>query len=129
VVPTIPTFPVIEGTAQEYRAVLRDSQGVPIPQAALLDFRLTLTRDDGCCPPPGGTPTIINGRDDQLIIDQNDVTVHATDGTVIWAMVPADLTIGAPVRAFATHRAHFTFATVGATGTHDVRFEIERRGG
>jgi hypothetical protein len=121
-------FAVGEGQGRRYSAFVRDGRDLAVLPADLTQFTLTLTRAD-CCPDP---PLFVNGRDHQDVLGgaAPGVTIDPVTGEVVWILDPADLTIGDPWRRFATHRAQFDFAVVGAPnpGIHVVLFEIEAAG-
>lgn len=86
---TIVEFEVLEEVCFDFTAQLKDG-GSDIAKADLSAITLTLflTRD-GTTSPAG---TIVNGRDDQDIDDDNDVTISAT-GLLTWKVQPEDTTI------------------------------------
>ncbi len=101
---------------------LLDSDGAPVPSASLTEATLTLFdwQTSG-----GGSPAvgIINARDGQNVLNANDVTIGATDGSVTWTMQPEDNVIVTERRQVERHRAMFHFAW--ATGLFDYELEIE----
>lgn len=73
-----------EGTYAEYSATLQDETGIPISWTELDALTLTYyNQADGA---------IINGRDEQDILNANDVTVDA-EGVLLWALQSADTII------------------------------------
>ncbi len=73
-------FPVDEGTTPEYQVNLLDFADVAIPDADLDTLKLTLY--------DRLTGTIINSRDDQNVLNANDVSV--VNGLLTWQLQPAD---------------------------------------
>jgi hypothetical protein len=86
--------PVVAGTRPFYRVQLVDEVQTPIPLAALQT--LTLSYYDVL------TETVINTRDDQDVLNTNNVTVSAS-GLVTWHMQPEDTVI---VQAWRQHEEH-----------------------
>ena len=73
-------FPVDEGTTPEYQVNLLDFDDVAIPDIDLDTLKLTLYDRT--------TETIINSRDEQDVLNTNDVTV--VDGVITWQIQPLD---------------------------------------
>lgn len=105
---------------------LTDESGAVIPLANLSTAQLTLydleTRD------PAGSPAtgVINSRDLQDVKNANNVTIHATNGTVTWSMQPADNPIVTDRRQVEIHRAEFRFVTTGGAEVNR-HYQIEVR--
>jgi hypothetical protein len=71
-----------EKTGAVYTATLKDADGTVIPLANISSMTLTLydvNSDD-----------IINSREDQDVLNDNDVTIHATSGLLTWEMQADD---------------------------------------
>ncbi len=97
-----------------------DREGAPVPDSSLLSAELTLydwdTGAGGGSPRPG----IINDRDQQDVLNTNDVTIDS-DGHFIWSIQPEDNIIVTNRRQIERHRAMFLFTW--ATG--EFRYECE----
>jgi hypothetical protein len=113
--PTTFTTVVNEKSTAKYTAdPLTDENGDIIPAANIVSLTLTL------CEIPGAT--IINARDDQDVLNTNNVTVDSA-GILIWTMQEADNIIVNSALDTEVHRATFkmTFNTTGkATWDIDV---------
>jgi hypothetical protein len=95
-----PVYDVLEQTTPRFTAVLVGEDGVtPIPGSTLSTLTLTLYCDDG-------NQTIINGRDDQNVLQQNGVGVDES-GNLIWTLSQADLVILDDTLPFERHIALF----------------------
>ena len=112
--PTTFTTVVNEKSTAKYTATLKDEDDVIIPAANIVSLTLTL------CEIPGAT--IINTRDDQDVLNTNNVTVDSS-GILIWTMQEADNIIVNSALDVEVHKATFkmTFNTTGkATWDIDV---------
>jgi len=73
---------VQEGQSGEIEFTMLDQADAAVQKATLVTLTLHLyDKRSGA---------IINGRENQNALDMNGVTMHATSGLVIWAMVPED---------------------------------------
>ena len=89
------TTPVIKGT-------LKDENGAAIPAASLTTLTLTLYSMAGIKP-------IINARQDQNVLNTNNVTVDS-NGLLTWSLQEADTAIQATtIVNLETHRAVFAW--------------------
>jgi len=114
--PTTFTTVVNEKSTAKYTATLKDEDGNIIPAANIVSLTLTL------CEVPDGT--IINSRNDQDVLNTNNVTVDSS-GILIYTLQELDTIIVNPALATEIHRATFkmTFNTTGKA-TWDVEFTI-----
>ena len=115
--PTTFTTVVNEKSTAKYTAdPLTDENGDIIPAANIVSLTLTL------CEIPGAT--IINGRDDQDVLNTNNVTVDSA-GVLIWTMQEADNIIVNSALDVEVHRATFkmTFNTTGKA-TWDIDISV-----
>jgi hypothetical protein len=78
-------FEVTEQSSARYQATLLDEAGDPVPLASLLTLRLWLYDVK--------TGAYINSRDDQDVLNTNDVTYAVATGIVTWAVRPEDTVI------------------------------------
>lgn len=72
----------IEGATGQYTATVKDETGTVIPLANVSTLTLTLM--------DLGTKEIVNSRQDQDVLNTNNVTYHATSGLLTWAVQQAD---------------------------------------
>lgn len=86
----IPEFDIMEGSAFELTAQLKDTDDSDLALADIETITLTLFLTRGGDTSPAGT--IINGRDAQDIKNDNDVTIGAT-GILTWDVQPEDTSI------------------------------------
>ena len=75
---TLEAFTVNEGKSFFYRATLKDQVGANIELADIVSATLTLYDAE--------TLSVINGRDDQDILNANDVTIGVINVQVNWEM-------------------------------------------
>lgn len=113
------TLYVKEGTGAIYTATLEDSAGTAIPLANLTTITLTLYNV------PDGE--IINSRDDQNVLNQNNVVIHSTSGLLTWTMQAADNVISDTSLDWEHHRAlfEFTFSGTGTPGKSEAEIMCE----
>lgn len=100
---TAPTAlgPINEHSSARVQFTVKDQAAVAIPAADLNAFTLTLY--------DVATGEILNGRDNQNVLNANGVTVDAA-GLVTWLMQPADNAVLNQERTTVeTHIALFTF--------------------
>ncbi len=102
------TLYIDEGTGAIYTATLEDSGGTAIPLANITSITLTLYNV--------ADAAIINSREDQNVLNQNNVTINATSGLLTWTMQAADNPIIDVTLAWEHHRALFEY-TFSGTGT------------
>lgn len=100
------SFSVYEKTSAKLTAILKDETGAAVSSALLTTFTLTLYDK--------ATGAIINSRDDQNVLNANNVTVD-TSGNVVWTLQPADNIILDDSLNREHHRALFEWSW--ATGT------------
>lgn len=72
-----------ERTSGVITFTVEDESGSPVALAAVTTFTLTLYDRD--------TRQIINSRQNQNVLNANNVTMHATSGLVTWTVQPADM--------------------------------------
>ncbi len=112
------TFPTVvnEKSTAKYQATLKDEDDVIIPAANIVSLTLTY------CEKAGGT--IINARDDQDVLNTNNVTVDSA-GILIWTLQEADTIIVNTALDVEVHKATFkmTFNTNGKA-TWDVDISV-----
>jgi len=108
---------VDERTTQKYTATIKDENGAAIPSGSLTTLTLTLYDVD--------SQMIINSRNNQNVLNLNDVTVDAA-GLLTWTMQPADnaiLSVSLSDDATERHMALFKF-TFGAGGSKAGSHEL-----
>jgi len=101
--PTPYLIELTEGETATYTASLQDENGAPVSSASLSGARLTYYSVH--------TGAIINGRNNQNILNANNVTISA-GGALAWKLQEADVRISdAPIAdgAVVSHRAVFVF--------------------
>ena len=110
-------FTVAEQTTRRYTATIQDETGAAIPAASLTTLKLTLY--------DRATGAVINTRDDQNVLNANDVTVDG-NGLLTWTMKPADNPILNDALAQEHHVAlfEFTYASGAKRGQHEVDFVV-----
>lgn len=110
-----PTFSVTEGATATYRAQLVAPDGVtPLPGTLLQSLRLTLYTIG-----QADQTTIVNGRDKQNVLNQNQVSV-SVGGLVTWQIQPGDTTLVDPVLPFERHLALLEWSWAGGAGKKEV---------
>lgn len=122
----IQTFRIQQKTSGIYTATLKDETGTVIPLAGLSVLLLTLYNAD--VPEPlVVADNIINSRNLQNVLNQNNVTFHATSGLLTWTLQPADTTIVDETRKTELHvaRFDFTYGTPTKLGAHEIKFRVE----
>ena len=105
-----------EGSTAVYRSVLRDEEGVTIPDSVINTLTLTLSHV--------GTGAIINSRNGQNVLNANNVTVDGS-GNLVFALQALDTVIIDDTQSKEYHRA--TFQCRFDTNKHsnwDVDFRI-----
>ena len=112
------SFNVRENSTAKYTAVLKDENDVAVPAANLNTFILTLYNLADLA--------IINSRDDQNVLNANNVTVDSS-GNVVWIMKQLDNPIIDDTLEYETHVGlfQFTYATGTKGGNHEVHFLVE----
>lgn len=107
-----------ERSTAVYSSTLKDENGQVIPAASLGTLTLTLFE--------AASGTILNTRNAQNVLNQNNVTVDA-NGVLTYVLQPADTAILNPGLHTETHRAlfEFTWNSGARTHRHVVDFEIE----
>lgn len=117
------TETIAEGTTPTIELTLRDvgtggAVGLPVPAADMTTIRLThyVRR----------TRNIINGRNDQNVLNAGIGTYHATSGLLTLALAAVDTVIEA---ADASHEVHvalieYTFNGGAGAGKHEVVYTV-----
>ena len=114
--PTTFTAVLNEKSTAKYTATLKDEDGIIIADTDIVSLTLTL------CEIPGGT--IINTRNDQDVLNTNNVTVDSL-GVLIWTLQEADNIIVNTALDVEVHNATFkmTFNTTGKA-TWDIDISV-----
>lgn len=89
---------VNEQSTAQYTGILKDETGASIPVANVGSLTLTLTNV--------ATGAIINGRNAQDVLNQNQVTLDG-NGRLTYTLQPADTAIQDATNDYETHRATF----------------------
>ena len=107
-------FHQLERTTGSFRGVLTDHLGDPIPGSVLDTLTLTLYDTDSA-------QTILNGRNDQDVLNTNGVTVDE-DGNLVWEIAALDNIINRSALTFERHVALFewTWANGERFGKHEA---------
>ena len=108
---------VLERTTPRYTARLVDDQNVALPAASLLTLRLTLYVITST-----GAVTPVNGRDDQDVLNVNNVTINAS-GDLVWSVQIADTTLVEDL-PFERHIALWEWTWTTAAGTRAGKHEL-----
>jgi hypothetical protein len=113
-------FPARERTSCTYEADLVDDSNppVPVPAGSLLTLKLTLWDRK--------TGTIINGRNEQNVLQAAGVTVNA-EGHLIWVLSPEDNAHIAGDGTVETHVAlwEWTYGSPVRTGNHEMFIQLQ----
>lgn len=112
-------FEVLEQTSGRLSGTLTDNDGVtPVPGAALVTLTLTLyvVKADG-------TTGIVNSRNAQNVLNQNNVTVDSA-GLLVWLYQVGDTTL-IEALPFERHIALFTWTTATTTGRTRVVLNVQ----
>lgn len=110
---------VDEGCTARYQTQFKDETGATIH--ALTTLTLTLYDDS--------TGTIINSRNQQNVLDQNNVVFSGN--TLIWTLQPADniiVTTGVRTNSYERHIALFeyTYDSGNKSGKHELEFSVRQ---
>lgn len=112
------TFEVDEVSSAIYRTRLLDAiTGLPIP---VTDLRLTLYQAEGVRVPT----EILNGRDDQNVLDANGGTYDPSTGAFVHHFSPSDMVVQDPTRAFERHVALFVVRYPGGASRREVHLRV-----
>lgn len=116
--PLAPVPPLIEKTSALYTAQLIDETGTPVSGSVLFTFTLTLYDLQ--------TGTIINGRNNQNVLNANGVTIDS-NGNVAWSIAPADTIILSNELEIETHIALFqaTWNAGAKRCNHEVAIPVQ----
>lgn len=113
-------FRVDEHETATFTAYVRDETGTVIPSADLTTLTLTLYQKK--------TPTSkINSRNAQDILNDNNVTVHATSGLVTWLMQPEDNIVSDQSLDKESHIALFQWSWNSGAKQASEQIEIQVR--
>ena len=114
-------FPVKEKQTVDYAFTVKDGNGIGIPAANFFAVTLTFYNPE--------TGAIVNLREDQDVLNANNVTISAA-GVVTWSLQLPDVTISNQLATDETHRALFRFfwAAGAKHFPHEVDFVIENLG-
>lgn len=108
--------PVNELTTARYTASLVDETGAVVPASSL--SALTLLLYDKA------TGTVLNGRNNQNVLNTNGVTVDE-NGNLVWILSPPDNTIVTTTEPHEVHVAVFTgHWGAGKEVTHDIAITV-----
>jgi hypothetical protein len=111
-------FEIDEQESGSYTATIVGNDGAtPLPAASLLTFTLTLyvVKADG-------TEQIVNARNQQNVLNANNVTVSA-GGAVVWTIQPGDTTLVEDI-PFERHIALFEWTWADGAGKHEVILKV-----
>jgi hypothetical protein len=104
-----------ERTTGTFTTTIKDNAGVAIPGASLSTLTLTLYSEH--------TLAIINLRDRQNVLNQNNVTVDGS-GVLTWSIQTLDRVIGDDANPEERHRALFEWTAPGVAGKHEHQFIV-----
>lgn len=121
-----PTYQINEQESGRYTALITGDDGAMLPGSTLVTLRLTVyvTKRDG-------TDQIVNGRDQQNVLNINNVQVLETPLTdangraynLIWSIQPGDTTLVEQIR----HERHiclFEWTFAGGAGNDEVYLNV-----
>jgi hypothetical protein len=94
--------PVYENTTRIYTATLESEEGVPIGASQISAMTLTYYEMS--------TGEIVNGRNEQHVLNANNVTVHASSGLLTWTLQPDDTAMLLSDAMQEIHRALFEWS-------------------
>lgn len=113
------TFPILEKATGLYTATIVGNDGVtPLPGATLSTLLLTLYAIKA-----DGTDQVINGRNQQNVLNANNGTVSA-GGRLTWAIQTLDTTLVEDL-PFERHIALFEWTSPGVVGKHEVILVVQ----
>lgn len=115
------------GSTGLYTTILNDHLNQPIPLADIVSLTLTLTQIDKPATGPEIIGAIVNNREDQDVLNANNVTVHTTSGLLSFFIQSLDTAIIDATKLYETHRATFqcTYNTANKL-TWDADFLIRK---
>ncbi len=115
----VSVFNVPERTRGDYAFTLRDRGGEAVPASALTTATLKLYLTA-----PAGAPVItVNGRNNQNILNMNDVTI-GVDGRVVWDIQSNDMMIIDGASFFEPRIGVFEFIWPEGHVLHEVVFNV-----
>lgn len=115
-----PTFQFLERTSGLVTAVIVGNDGVTaIPGSTLTGLLLTLYAVRG-----NGTEEILNGRNQQNVLNANNATVDET-GLFSWVVQPADTTIVETILRFERHLALLEWTWANGSGKEEFIINVE----
>jgi hypothetical protein len=108
---------IAEKTTQVLTCTIKDETDTVIPVAQIGTLTLTLYNQE--------SRSIINTRDNQNVLNANNVTVHSTSGLLTWLLQPADTAIETTSKSIEVRVALFQW-TFGSSkqGKHEIVFKI-----
>lgn len=109
--------PITEKTTARLTGQLLDETGAGVPASSLTTLKLTLYDKL--------TGTVINSRDQQDVLNTNDVTID-NSGNLVWTMKPADNVILDDTLNVETHVALFE-ATWSSSKAANMELEFQVR--
>lgn len=113
--PDPPTYPIDERESGTYSATIVGNDGVtPLPGSTLSTLTLTLyvIKQDG-------TEEVVNGRNQQNVLNANNVTVSEA-GALVWSVRPLDTIIVESFLPVERHIALFEWTwPTGNAGKHE----------
>src|ERR1051325_7574916 len=110
------TDPILEGSTKTYSVQLVDETGADLPSDVLLSLTLTYYDKD--------TLTVINARQDQDVLDGNDVTV-IVDGLIEWNMQVEDTALVDSRKGLEAHIILLTWSWQSGIETKIDRHEAQ----
>tara|TARA_R100000808_G_C2154987_1_gene166576 strand:+ start:8339 stop:8731 length:393 start_codon:yes stop_codon:yes gene_type:complete len=111
-----------EGTLAKYTATITDEAEAAIGSSSLTTLTLTLYDAE--------TGTIINSRDDQNVLNTNNVTVDSA-GLLTWLIQPGDNAIIGTRRRAGMYEKHvalfeYTWSSGSKASKHELTLEIRQ---
>lgn len=120
---------VNEKSSFRIRFTVTDDDAVAVPLADLLSATLTLydieESDQSISP---SQLRIINSRDEQDVLNTNNVTIDPTSGLVTWAMQPDDNIIVTSRKQIERHKAEFHFVFMAGSFWYPIEIEVKNMG-
>lgn len=102
-----------------YTAILKDEDGNPVELAAIDSLTLTIIEEE--------SGDVVNSRNAQDVLNNNNVTLHASTGLLTWNVQVLDTAIvntETPYGSFETHIATFTIAWTDGAEEKQMHREI-----
>ncbi len=109
---------IAEKTTQVLTCTIKDETDTVIPVAQIGTLTLTLYNQE--------SRAIINVRENQNVLNANNVTVHSTSGLITWLLQPADTAIENAAKSIEVRVALFQWTFGSAKqGKYEIIFKVK----